>query len=58
MISEWNLWNLYELMHSTYTYFFCLKFFLAIACNCTIGLLYLPSHNITSTRGVKSKIND
>jgi hypothetical protein len=26
MISEWNLWNLYELMHSTYLFLLSLIF--------------------------------
>ncbi len=32
MISEWNLYELLQTMSLRSTYFFCLKFLLAIAC--------------------------
>ena len=57
MISEWNLYELLQTMSLRSTYFLSL-IFPRHCVHCTIGLLYLPSHNITFTRGVKSKIND
>ncbi len=58
MISEWNLYELLQTMSLRSVPPILSLIFARHCVHCTIGLLYLPSHNITFTRGVKSKIND